>query len=223
MMNIEYSQDRKTALFDGHKFRRDMKTGYYLASKPTYNGKRERLHCYVWRHFNGPVKDGYIVHHKDGDKNNNDIDNLRCISAALHGKHHSCKRAIDMYDDVCRNLSENAVPKASEWHKSDKGRKWHKENWKISIGSIKPKELTCEYCGKTYTTIDHGTNRFCSNTCKTASRRKSGVDDETRICACCGKPFQANKYATKRFCSAECRNKIRQNKSRPASGQTAGI
>lgn len=84
MKRVEYSQDRKTAYFDGYKFRRDAKTGYYLANKPTYQGKRERLHCYVWRYFNGPIPDGFHVHHVDENKSNNDIENLRCIPPKLH-------------------------------------------------------------------------------------------------------------------------------------------
>lgn len=61
MMRVTYSEDHKTAIFDGVKFRKDSKTGYYLAGKPTYNGHRERLHCYVWRFYNGPVPEGFHI------------------------------------------------------------------------------------------------------------------------------------------------------------------
>lgn len=60
MKRVEYSQDGKTAYFDGYKFRRDAKTGYYLATKPTYQGKRERLHCYVWRTLKGLFRRVFI-------------------------------------------------------------------------------------------------------------------------------------------------------------------
>lgn len=99
-MKVEYSEDRRTAYFDSIKFRKDMKTGYYLAGKPTYNGKRERLHVYVWRYFNGPVKDGYHVHHKDENKDNNDIKNLTCIRGKTHMKYHLLEYAANHREEM---------------------------------------------------------------------------------------------------------------------------
>lgn len=46
--------------------------------------------------------------------------------------------------------------------------------------------------------------RFCSNACRTAKRRESGVDDETRECAHCKTSFTVNKYSRKRFCGNSC-------------------
>lgn len=54
-MRVEYNTDKSKAYFNGFAFRRDLKTGYYLSSKKTDIGKRERLHCYVWRFFNGAI------------------------------------------------------------------------------------------------------------------------------------------------------------------------
>lgn len=220
-MKVNYSEDKKTAFFDGYRFRRDAKTGYYLANKATYNGKRERLHVYVWRYFNGPVPEGYHVHHKDENKWNNDIENLTCIPKFDHSSLHGKEYAELHRDKVMKNLKENVIPKAAEWHKSEAGREWHRQQWKVSIGSQKPSEHVCQYCGKKYMAIEKSTNRFCSNNCKSAARRKSGVDDETRICACCGKEFRANKYTTKRFCCAGCRIEFHKNTVNKTSGETA--
>ena len=43
-----YSNDGDVAEIDGYKFRRDTRSGYYLSAKPIKNGKRMRLHVYVW-------------------------------------------------------------------------------------------------------------------------------------------------------------------------------
>lgn len=221
-MKVEYSEDRRTAYFDSIKFRKDMKTGYYLAGKPTYNGKRERLHVYVWRYFNGPVKDGYHVHHKDENKDNNDIENLTCIRGKTHTKYHLLKYSANHREEIAQNLARNARPKASEWHKSEAGRKWNKEN-AYPVWETKETEHVCQFCGKNYMSLEMGHNLFCSNKCKSAWRRKSGVDDETRICSCCGKPFRSNKYANKQFCSRECRIAFRRNKVNQTAGQAAGL
>ncbi len=222
-MKVTYSEDKKTAFFNEYKFRRDMKTGYYLATKPTYNGKRERLHCYVWRYFNGPVKNGYHVHHKDENKEHNDIENLVCIRGKTHSKYHLLKYATNHQAEMLENLKKYAILKASEWHRSEEGRKWHSQQGKRTTSELKRKEFVCENCGAHFWKKPLGQNKFCSNNCKSAARRKSGVDDETRICVCCGKEFRANKYTNRKFCSDKCRNSVRRNKGNPESGKTASI
>ena len=74
----------KYQFFDGKKFTRDDKTGYYLCSTGDENNVRKRMHVYVWEYFNGPISKGYHIHHIDGDKSNNDIQNLQMLSATEH-------------------------------------------------------------------------------------------------------------------------------------------
>lgn len=221
-MKIEYSADGNVAVYCGYKFRRDPKTGYYLCTRKTDAGRRERLHVYVWRKENGDIPDGHHIHHKDEDKRNNDLSNLECIPRFDHISLHSKERAEKFHDAVIRNLRENAAPKAAEWHKSDTGRKWHKEN-AFPVWEMEKTEHICTYCGKKYMSREVGHNLFCSNRCKAAARRKSGVDDETRTCAHCGRGFTANRYSTKRFCAAECRFAFRRDKSNQTGGETAGL
>ena len=54
--------------------------GYYACT----GGKRQFLHRAVWEKINGPISDGYDIHHIDGDKANNHIDNLELISKSEH-------------------------------------------------------------------------------------------------------------------------------------------
>lgn len=214
-MEIRYSEDHRLAFFNGYKFRKDMKTGYYLSSKPTDCGKRERLHCYVWRYYNGDIPAGYHVHHVDEDKEHNNIENLRCIPGSVHTSHHSRERVESEYDKICKNLIEKAVPEASKWHKSEEGRNWHRAHG-FQRQII---ERICEYCGKPYTTTRNGRNRFCSNNCKMAARRKSRIDDETRVCIVCGKPFRANKYSKSKTCSRTCTCHLRWDNIHKAGGE----
>ena len=64
---ISYKSNGKFAYFNGLKFTRDDKTGYYLNSTI-----RKRLHRCVWEYYNGEIPKGYHIHHKDNDKSNND-------------------------------------------------------------------------------------------------------------------------------------------------------
>lgn len=223
MVNITYSEDKKIALFDGYKFTLDAKTGYYLSTKPTHEGRRERLHVYVWRHFNGPVREGFHVHHKDEDKSNNEIENLVCTRGITHSKYHLLKYSTNHREKMAENLEKKVRPKASLWHGSKEGREWHSKHAKETVLRLMPKEFVCENCGKHFWKKPLGVNKYCCNACKTAARNKSGVDDETRICAYCGREFRANKYGEKKFCSKNCYHQFRRSKSNYSNGQTAGL
>ena len=51
----------------------------------------------------------------------------------------------------------------------------------------------CENCGKDYYSICNGRNKLCSNKCKSAYRRKIGVDNIEKKCIKCGGKFEVNK------------------------------
>lgn len=53
------------------------------------NGRHQFVHVWVWEQANGPVPDGYQVHHKDEDKQNNDIANLELVTPTDHKRMHS--------------------------------------------------------------------------------------------------------------------------------------
>ena len=214
-MKVEYHQDGKVAYFNGYRFLKDARTGYYLSTK-MIDGKRMRLHRYVWETFNGEVPDGYHVHHIDGNKGHNDIENLTLIKSSEHAQLHgqllsndpvTVKKRID-------NLTNNARPKATEWHKSEVGRKWHKEHYEEFKAALYQKVTkVCEQCGKEYEGTPGKGQRFCSNACKSAWRRKMGIDNEERFCEVCGKSFTANKYAKTRFCSPECARQYKRDRA----------
>ena len=199
----------KYIFFDGHKFTRDEKTGYYLKStKP-----RKRLHIYVWEYYNGPVPKGCHIHHKDLDKSNNDISNLICVTKGEHNKIHSELLSNEERERRRKNMNKNARPKAIEWHKSEEGRTWHKEQYKISLGIASHKKVKkkCIICNKEY---EIGSNyayksKFCSNNCKSKYRRLIGVDNVEKTCTGCGKIYKVNKYHAKQqlYCSRKCADK----------------
>lgn len=69
--------------------------GYLLVKKPVWFTGRARStyifqHHYVWcsRHGITEIPEGYVVHHKDGCKTNNDIGNLQLMTVADHTAHH---------------------------------------------------------------------------------------------------------------------------------------
>lgn len=68
------------------------------------NGKRYLKHRYIWEQHNGPIPDGYEVHHKDLNSHNNDITNLELMKIHDHRSYHSKQQ-------IGRKLSEETKDK----------------------------------------------------------------------------------------------------------------
>ena len=203
---VQYFDNGDLACFDGLSFRRDKRTGYFLNSTI-----HKRLHVYVWEHYNGEVPKGYHIHHKDHDKNNNEIENLVLLSAHEHQTLHGNSWSEERKEWARQNLIDNARPKASEWHGSEEGKKWHSEHAKKVFGNLPFKTFVCTYCGQEFQsrkTRKDDQNRFCSGKCSAAYRRKSGVDDVVKICERCGSEYVANKYQKTKRCPScrRCKN-----------------
>lgn len=201
--------------YDGIKWYPDRR-GYWIGSV----GKKKltRLHLYVWEKYNGPIPEGYHVHHKDRNPNNNDIENLELMRKedhlAMHGKENTeIKRA---------NVVQYAVPAAREWHKSEEGHEWHSSHYQSSIGEKWEEKVTknCISCGNPFETsvLMQNKSKFCSNACKSKYRRDMKLDHVEKKCERCGNSFWSNKYDEQRFCSITCKNQyvceIRKPKSR---------
>lgn len=147
--------------------------GYY------YQNNGARLHREVWKYHNGEIPKGYHVHHIDGNRTNNNIDNLSIITQEEHIKHHAKEEARIIHG---KNVIKLAIEKAPEWHKSEEGKKWHSKHAKESFAKRKPVAYTCTWCGKEYESmrIAHTGNHFCCNNHKAAYRRKKVKDENSK-------------------------------------------
>jgi hypothetical protein len=63
--------------------------GYVEMSR---HGVRFYEHRMVWEKEYGTIPAGHDIHHIDGDKQNNDITNLRCILRSEHARFHTTRR-----------------------------------------------------------------------------------------------------------------------------------
>lgn len=207
---VEYQENGDLAIINEYKFRRDKKTGYYLSTR-LIDKKRKRLHIYVWELINGAIPHGYDIHHIDHNKSNNEIDNLMLVTRKQHKKIHASEMTDEQRNNIKINLIENAIPASKAWHKSSEGLEWHKQHYESMKSKLHAKIIKkCEFCGKEYEATHNGANRFCSNNCKSAYRRKMGYDNIERECACCGEKFIVNKYSTAKYCQAH-RREVRYN------------
>lgn len=58
--------------------------GYYRRT----DDDRRRLHSDMWEAENGPIPEGFELHHADGDKTNNTLGNFELLTASEHGLRH---------------------------------------------------------------------------------------------------------------------------------------
>jgi hypothetical protein len=73
-------------VFNGNRFYM-RHNGYYQSPKTV-----ELIHRAVWASVHGDIPDGYTIHHKDGNKANNELHNLDMLLNGDHVSLHKKKR-----------------------------------------------------------------------------------------------------------------------------------
>jgi len=60
-------------------------------------GRRKEMseHRLIWEQHYGKIPKGYIIHHKDENRSNNDINNLQLLTTSQHAELHSSERKRD--------------------------------------------------------------------------------------------------------------------------------
>lgn len=204
-MTIQYIEGTNLAYCNGYKFRKDRKTGYWLCSTLGV-----RLHRYIWEEENGEIPKGYHVHHIDGNKDNNTLNNLGLISASEHETYHIQRRWDEEREKYLPAIMEKSLPKLLEHRKNNPlPKEWHKQHYEKMRHLLRvERKFVCEVCGSEFTSTNLQ-SRFCSNKCRAKWRRDSGVDDENRVCKACGNEFRANKYSKTFYCSKACAGKAK--------------
>lgn len=69
-------------------------TGAGRYKRKIKNGKNYQLHRLIWETYKGEIPKSYIIHHINGNKKDNRIENLACISQAEHNIIHAKDRPI---------------------------------------------------------------------------------------------------------------------------------
>lgn len=180
-----------------------------------YTCHRWKLHRDVWESHYGKIPRGYQVHHKDFNPDNNEIENLVCITIKEHQRIHTEHHRQNGVAERAKQRFHDIRPLAAEWHRSAEGREWHRQH---AAGQVfKDVECTCVVCGKAFSAKKKDAN-YCSNKCRAKARRDSGIDNETRICEVCGRAFETNRYGKQQYCSVSCGAKHRKSLRKEGKG-----
>ena len=205
----------ETVIYKGKKYNRYPESEHRsdrVYFKRSITGGTVFLHRQIWLDAHGEIPKGMHIHHIDGNPLNNDISNLECLTAKDHISEHE-------WDDDRRAsnklLLERIRPLTKAWHSSPEGIEKHREIGRMAWAKFEPIDLTCKHCSSVFksTKVGHS-NKFCSNSCKSAWRRKEGLDNVEKNCELCGSAFTTNKYSKVRFCTRTCAQRSRVGSSK---------
>jgi len=159
----------------GKKFYKDHKAGYWISTACP----KIRAHVWVWKYTNGNIPKGHEIHHKDGNKNNNDILNLEC----LNKKSHIAAHMSEERKSFLKKLMNEIRPLTKIWHASPQGIEWHSQHGKASWEKRELRIKNCQLCNKEFQTkLSH--HRFCHANCKAKAlrlRNKIKKAQETKV------------------------------------------
>lgn len=165
--------------FEGKKFK--MRNGYLCRGN-------KRLHRLIWEKFKGPIPKGHHIHHIDGNKLNNSIENLECMSHSDHLRLHMKAQGEKLY----------------VWHKSTEGRKSLGAKASKLMAERPFKNFNCPQCKTDFQSQNIHRVKYCGINCQQAARRARGDDLVERICVNCSLPFKINKYFKTLTCGYAC-------------------
>lgn len=211
---LERTAERERIRFNGIVYRRYPQAkqfsdrSYFRAGIADRKAGYSVLHRDMYSALVGPIPIGWEVHHKNGKALENRIDNFEPLPVGEHRKRHepgARQRSAIAFKKTSKFALLVRARRATRWHGSPEGLAWHSQHAKKCFAERQPLARICDQCGSPFDSISRReSDRFCSGTCKTAWRRKAGLDDEERTCENCGAGFTVNKYIPKRFCTQSC-------------------
>ena len=96
---FEYQDGKLLNKKTKHIYRNEDRDGYI---RVRVLGREFKAHRIIWELFNGPIPEGMLIDHKDGNSRNNLIDNLRLAtrqqnnSNSNKNKHHTLPKGITL-------------------------------------------------------------------------------------------------------------------------------
>ena len=113
--------------------------GYYIITSGKEGNNGKSLHLLIFEDFYGEIPDGYIVHHKDGNPQNNCILNLQLMRRNEHVKlHHiGSKRSVE---------SKKKMSEAQKGHFVSENARINRSKFNNTVGYFRVCKKKCPSC-----------------------------------------------------------------------------
>ena len=161
-------------IFDGKKY---FKTSKHYWRCTNQEGKY--LHVAIWEATNGEVPEGYEIHHRDFNPENNALENLQCLTKSEHRRLH-CK--LRNQKPKNRKVAKVCVQCGKTFLASRKDAKFCSANCKTKLryeqGLCHTKRI-CVWCGKEFLAVNVHTEH-CSKECTLLHRMNQKLPLEVR-------------------------------------------
>ena len=148
---------KKAQWFQHRKFSRIPNGHYYSATLKKF------IHVAIWEFYNGAIPKGYVVHHKDFNPANNNLDNLQIMTRFEHMKIHNAARQPQEY--ICTYCGKkfykynNRQDTANNFCSEKCDRKWRK------LHKLYFEERICVICGEKFSVPKNSKTKTCSMPC----------------------------------------------------------
>lgn len=117
-MKVEVINERKQ-FFNGINYWRGKHERYYRNAQH----KPHSLHRAVWEYHYGIIPNGMVIDHIDRNTDNNQIENLRCVTQGENNLNIS-EETLEKKRKHCDQIRELT----KKWHASEEGREWHRRH-----------------------------------------------------------------------------------------------
>lgn len=147
---------------------------YCTSTAPRMEGRYFKLlslHRMVWICYNGEIPNGYDIHHKDFNKNNNDISNLvalpKSVHQSIHARENGKKTRKNRGKFICVNCGKEfeAYDNGYNLYCSKKCLEYYKKHVLYAENRV------CQNCGKEFSAYKFGHQKFCCHKCSEECRR----------------------------------------------------
>ena len=117
--------------------------GYYKVTSNKEGNQGRALHCLIWEdHYEKSVPQGYNIHHINGNKLDNRIQNLQCVEHNIHSSFHSRGKVVSL--ETRRKIKEAQSGEKCRLYRKDLDPEYIRiEALKGKLNSELAKELNC--------------------------------------------------------------------------------
>ena len=123
-----YSRDKKGKFIET--------TGNGKYNRIIRNGKNLQYSRYVWEQTNGPIPTGQMIHHKNGNKKDDRLENLKLMNYKKHNKIHHLNTIPWNKGKKCPNISKSKMGHKVSLEQIKKQKKTWKNKYLVSMRCI---------------------------------------------------------------------------------------